>query len=87
MQEGLYGNTNYSLSTGLGNIIRAKQLAMDQSKPGFRNELMLIIKPAKDSKYENVVNILDEVLINAVKHYAIVDLPIEELLTISSRKL
>ncbi|MGZ5134809.1 MAG: hypothetical protein ACXWCG_06655 [Flavitalea sp.] len=51
---------------------------MDESKPGFRNELMLIRKPAEDSKYKNVVDILDEVLINVVKHYAIVTIPKEE---------
>lgn len=78
IKEGSFGYTNYSLGTGVGNIIRAKQMAMDKSKPGFRNELMLIIKPAEDSKYKNVVDILDEVLINAVKHYAIVTITKEE---------
>ena len=29
LKEGLYGNTNYSLNSGVGNIIRAKQVAMD----------------------------------------------------------
>jgi hypothetical protein len=35
---------------------------------------MLIIKPAVDARYQNVVAALDEVLINDLKHYAFVDL-------------
>jgi biopolymer transport protein ExbD len=78
MQSGLYGFTNYSLRDGIGNIIRAKQIALDNMKPGYRKEMMLIIKPAEDSKYENVINILDEVLINDVLHYAIEDITKED---------
>ena len=86
LQKSLFGFTNYSLRDGVGDIIRAKQLAMDKNKPGFRSELMLIIKPAEDSKYENVINLLDEVLINAVPHYAIVDISSEEKQAMSIKK-
>src|SRR5215210_538955 len=78
LENGLYGFTTYSLKAGLGDIIRSKQLAMDNIRQGMRKELMLIIKPADGSKYENVVNTLDEVLINDVFHYAIVDISREE---------
>jgi hypothetical protein len=79
LQKGLFGVTNYSLRNGIGNIIRAKQLALDKIKPDLRKDFMLIIKPAEDSKYENVINILDEALINNVPHYAIVDISEEEI--------
>ena len=74
MKNGLYGFTNYSLRNGIGDIIRAKQIQLDREKPGKRKELMLIIKPDEGSTYENVVNMLDEVMINNVARYAIVDI-------------
>lgn len=78
LSKGLFRVTNYSLREGIGNIIRAKQMALDRVQPGLRKDLMLIIKPSGDSKYENVINILDEVLINDVSRYAIVDISSEE---------
>ena len=72
LAAGAYGYTNYSIKDGLGAIIRAKQNALDKIKPGMRKDLMLIIKPTDGSKFENLVNTLDEVAINAVAHYAIV---------------
>lgn len=41
-------------------------------------DLVVIIKPDKDSKYRNLVDILDEMTINQVKTYAIVDILPEE---------
>lgn len=86
LQKNLFGFTNYSFRGGIGDIIREKQWEMDKTKPGFRSELMLIIKPAEDSRYENLVNVLDEVMINAVPHYAIVDLSGAEKIAISMAK-
>jgi Biopolymer transport protein ExbD/TolR len=86
LQTGLYGFTNYALSDGLGDIIRAKQKAMDQVKPGMRKDLMLIIKPTPGSSYENVINTLDEVMINDVPHYAIVDVSNAEISVMSDRR-
>jgi hypothetical protein len=81
-----YGYTNYSPRAGLGDIIRMKQLAMDRVKPGNRKELMLIIKPAEGSKFENIINALDEVLINDVSHYAIVDINPDEEMALLEKK-
>lgn len=78
LKRGAFGKTTYSISNGIGKIIREKQSAMDRIKSGFRKDLTLIIKPAEDSRYENLVNILDEVLINDVPHYAIVNISYEE---------
>ena len=86
LQTGLYGFTNYALSDGLGDIIRAKQKAMDQIKPGMRKDLMLIIKPTQGSSYENVINTLDEVMINDVPHYAIVDMSNAEISVMSDKR-
>ena len=70
----LYGTTTFSISNGIGDIIRQKQIALGKNSKFTKNDLMLIIKPAIDANYQNVVNALDEVLINNVKHYAFVDL-------------
>ena len=86
MQNGLYGYSNYSLRDGIGDIIRAKQIALDNKKLGDRKELMVIIKPSEDTKYENVINILDEMLINEVPHYAIVNISEAEKLVIANKK-
>jgi hypothetical protein len=73
-----YGTTTYSLTKGLGQVIRTKQITLDKMKPGFRKDLMLMIKPSAESVCRNMVDILDEVQINQVGHYAIMDLTPEE---------
>ena len=72
------GITNYSLTDGLGQIVRNKQAALDRMSPGKRKDLMLMVKPTPESNYQQLINVLDEVLINEVKHYAIMDLTPEE---------
>jgi biopolymer transport protein ExbD len=74
LKTNTYGVTNYSVSEGLGQIVRYKQAALDKKKPGDRKELVLMIKPMPESNYQNLVNVLDEVMINDVKHYAVMDL-------------
>ena len=70
----LYGTTTFSVSNGIGDIIRQKQIAISKNPKYKKEDLVLIIKPAVDASYQNVVNALDEVLINNIKHYAFVDL-------------
>ena len=69
-KNGSYGYTNFSTSSGLGDIIRKKQAAMERTKPGSKKDFMLLIKPAESSTVKDFVNILDEVSINAIPRYA-----------------
>ena len=66
--------TNYSIYSGIGDLIRAKQKKLGAGK----DDLMLLIKPTKGSTYQNLVSALDEVLINDIKKYAIMEVSEEE---------
>lgn len=59
----------------LRNMIQKKQNQLGQK----RDELMVLIKPSGKSRYTNIVDALDEMLINHVKRYAVVDMSAEEL--------
>ncbi len=78
IQDGSYGIAGYSIRNGIGEIIRQKQQLMDKNYKGGKKEMMILIKPAADASYENVVSILDEMIINNVRRYAIVDISEEE---------
>jgi biopolymer transport protein ExbD len=78
LQTNSFGITNYSVNEGLGQIVREKQAALDRVSPGKRKDLVLMIKPTPESNYQHLVNVLDEVLINDVTRYAVMDLTPEE---------
>lgn len=78
MQNNAFGITGYHVSTGIGEVIRKKQSALAKSNRFTAKDLMLIIKPADESNYKNLVDVMDEMLINAVTHYAVVELTAEE---------
>ena len=61
--------TGYDLQQGLGKVIRQKQQQLGEDK----KDLMLIIKPLDEATYANVIDILDEVQINGVTRYAIME--------------
>lgn len=73
LERNQFGITNYSMSEGIGAIIRQKQKALEQMGKQSK-DLILIIKPADASSIGNTVDILDEVLINTITHYALTDL-------------
>jgi biopolymer transport protein ExbD len=69
--------TSYNEIDGLGKIIRQKQYELQKQKID-KNRLVVLIKPGKRSSYKNMVGVLDEMLINAVTRYVIVDPEKEE---------
>jgi len=66
--------TSYEVKKGIGSIIREMQKRMGKK----RNDLMLLIKPSETSSYNNLMNALDEMIINNVTRYAIVDVTVQE---------
>jgi len=85
MQKAMKANeiyeTNFSTYEGIGKVIRQKQKDIDATgkfSDGHRG-MMMILKPTSSSIYKNVIDALDEVMINDVKKYAIVEPAKEEL--------
>ena len=70
--------TNYSVTDGVGNLIRAKQKSLVTAKKEA-TDLVVMIKPTKGSNYQNLVNLLDEMLINGVTRYAVIEPSAEEV--------
>ena len=68
--------SDYNVYHGLGSLIRQKQ----QQLAGKKDDLVLLIKPSKEATYQNIINALDEVLINNVQRYAVVETSAEERL-------
>jgi biopolymer transport protein ExbD len=60
-------STTLSELSGVGRIIREKQRGL----AGGRDELMLMIKPGKETHFRNLIDALDEATINKVKRYAV----------------
>ena len=55
-----------------------RDLILDKKRRTDPKDFMVIIKPTKDATYKNTVDILDEMTIDDVKRYALVDIsPVE----------
>lgn len=55
-----------------------RQVILNKKKRTNPEKFMVIIKPGKDSNFETLVNVIDEMTIDNVKRYAMVDLdPVE----------
>jgi biopolymer transport protein ExbD len=66
------GNDPRQMRTSEANTIR--QVILDKKKRTNPEKFMVIIKPGKDSNFEALVNVIDEMTIDNVKRYAMVDL-------------
>ena len=74
LDAAVYGVTGYDVMTGIGEVIRKKQRALNKTSRFKSKDLMLVIKPSDASNYKNLVDVMDEVLINGISHYAVTDL-------------
>lgn len=74
MKHKTYGTTTFDFANGIGQVIRQKQLILDRQKSNGRQDLVVMIKPLDEAAYRNVVDVLDEMLINTVPSYSILDI-------------
>jgi len=75
----IFGYKGNNISGGkryLYSIIRS--LIAEESKKYSPDEFVVIIKPTKESSYKNTVDVLDEMIINNIKKYAMRDITKEE---------
>jgi biopolymer transport protein ExbD len=75
--------TTFKAKDGIRDAIIAKKQKVDQLKQqgvlGAKDQATILIKPDSNSTYEDMVNILDEMSINDVKVYAIIDItPVDQ---------
>lgn len=73
--EGIF-DANHIKEAGISSI---RDVIIDKKRRTNAKDLVVIIKPLSNSNYGNMVNILDEMTINDIKRYAIVDMSKEEL--------
>jgi len=51
-----------------------RDIILDKKKRTDPKDFVVVLKPSQDASYKNTVNILDEMTIDAVKRYAMVDI-------------
>lgn len=73
----LMQETNYS-PAGIRNIILQQEQRV-AAQFGDRHETVVLIKPTVECTYENIVNTLDEMTINDVQRYVLMDANKEEI--------
>lgn len=75
--------TGFKAKDGIRDAIIAKKAKVEQLKQqgvlGAKDQATILIKPDENSTYEDMVNILDEMSINDVRVYAIIDItPVDQ---------
>jgi len=66
-----YGNDPTKMqTTGYKDL---RKIILDKKKSTPKDDLFIIIKPDKDATYKNAVDVLDEMTINDISRYAMVD--------------
>jgi biopolymer transport protein ExbD len=73
MEQNKITQTAYS-ENAIGNVIRQKQISLGEAK----DSMIVLIKAGRDAAYKNLVDILDEMTINNVKRYSIVNISTHE---------
>ncbi|MEO8403987.1 MAG: biopolymer transporter ExbD [Chitinophagaceae bacterium] len=81
LSEGKIIRSNFDVSHGIGQVMRDKQQGLERiNKEGEGKEgMMVLIKPMKGANYDDVMKVLDEILINEVKKYALIKPEAEEI--------
>jgi biopolymer transport protein ExbD len=65
-----FKSTNFDPETGIRKVIMDKKRSMGSNI----EDLVVVIKPSPEANYKNTVDMLDEMTINEVKRFALVDI-------------
>ncbi|HEX4850272.1 MAG TPA: biopolymer transporter ExbD, partial [Puia sp.] len=68
-----------------GTFNEVRSIVMDKKRRTNPKDFFVIIKPSRDATYNNTTNILDEMKIDDVKAFALVDISPDEYHLIASR--
>lgn len=66
------GNVKHCSYIELRSVIQEKQKTVAKIS-GDRNETVVIIDPSSESSYKNFVDVMDEIQINDIRHYFVVN--------------
>lgn len=64
------GQNNFKSST----MKQIREIIIDKKRRTPEKDLVIVIKPSNNASYKDVVDILDEMTINDIKRYALVDI-------------
>ncbi len=65
--------TGYDIKSGIRKSVRKKYVMLESSGKGMGDEMIVLIKPLEQSSYANLVAVIDEMLINGIRKYAVVN--------------
>ena len=65
------------------NFKEIREVIIDKKKATDPKDFVVVIKPIPEATYKNTVDILDEMTINDVKRYAMVDISPVEIFSLS----
>jgi hypothetical protein len=60
------------------NFKAIRDVVLDKKRRTDPKDFVVVLKPSQDATYKNTVNILDEMTIDAVKRFALVDISPDE---------
>ena len=66
------------------NFQNVRQVILDKKNNTNPEDLVIVIKPDRDATFKDVVDVLDEMTINAIKRYAMVDIAESEVMLIKA---
>jgi biopolymer transport protein ExbD len=72
--EGNLNNSNVKTTT----LKEVRDVIIEKKRRTAATDMFVIIKPTKASVFGDIVNVLDEMTINDVKRYALVDITVKE---------
>lgn len=72
IRNNMVQESTYHLQHGVGSLIRKKQASLEAVNE--RDDLMIAIKPVSSASYQDVMNALDEMQLNGVKRYGIMQI-------------